>query len=194
MVPNNILVLGVLRTLGRGTCTDGIEELSNVGAETFRQFLLEYAAWASPKYYGLWVKPPRNETELRASMELYRLQGIPGAFAECDCTHAWWLMCPASLKAMHSGKEGFPTKVWELTANQAGKIFSVSKGQCGCTNDKKTCMFDGFVCDVRDGLYENVEYDLFTIDGVVIKMKGPFFLVDGGEKSIVFIFKASAFF
>ena len=178
--PLELLILGFLRVIGRGVCFDCVMELRDVGEETFRFFFHKYTRWGARKYYDCWVYPPRTEEELRASMDAYYRQGLAGIFGETDCTHIYWLRCTASEKAKHTGKEGYPTRAYEITANQSGRIFSVSKGQYGTRNDLTIVLFDGFMRMLREGLYANVEFSLFDRFGNEKKMKGPATLVDGG--------------
>ena len=46
-VPLNLLLLGVLRMLGRGTCTDGITELSEISETKMNSFLKDFCACVS---------------------------------------------------------------------------------------------------------------------------------------------------
>ena len=43
-VPLDLLLLGVLRMLGRGTCTDGITELSSISETKMNSFFKEFCA------------------------------------------------------------------------------------------------------------------------------------------------------
>lgn len=43
-VPLNLLLLGVLRMLGRGTCTDGITELSDISETKMNSFMKEFCS------------------------------------------------------------------------------------------------------------------------------------------------------
>ena len=44
-IPTELKLLGVLRILGRGTCFDGIEELSGISVPTMHSFFHSFTAW-----------------------------------------------------------------------------------------------------------------------------------------------------
>jgi hypothetical protein len=50
-IPLELQILGVLRVLGRGTCFDGIEELTGGSAESHRRFFHDFIIKFSRKYY-----------------------------------------------------------------------------------------------------------------------------------------------
>ena len=64
-IPLELQILGVLRVLGRGTCFDGIEELTGGSAESHRRFFHDFIIKFSRKYYSEYVYLPRNDDELK---------------------------------------------------------------------------------------------------------------------------------
>ena len=109
-VPVSLLVLGVLRMLGRGTCTDGINELSDISETTMMTFFKSFCKYVTSQYtcvlcilcclfffrwfretvYPVWVHPPRNPAELAKAMGPYCAVGLNGAFSSSDVIHIHW--------------------------------------------------------------------------------------------------------
>jgi hypothetical protein len=108
-VPLELKVLGVLRVLGRGTCFDGIEEISRASREIHRSFFHDFTRKFVEKYYDEYVSLPVSPDEVRKVMSIYERMGIPGAIGSTDCVHVKWEMCPAGFRNFCTGKEGYPT-------------------------------------------------------------------------------------
>ena len=116
-IPLPLQILSVLRVLGRGTCFDGIEEITGGSAEAHRVFFHDFCRRFSKRFYSTYVHIPETEEELKKAMSDYSRMGLPGAFASMDCVHARWGMCPTSLRNLCVGKEGYPTLAWQCHVN-----------------------------------------------------------------------------
>ena len=71
-VPTDLLLLGVLRILGRGTCLDGILELSGISVTTMDLFFHKFAKQYRKKLFPLHVHMPSSPSEISS---------VLGAFA-----------------------------------------------------------------------------------------------------------------
>jgi len=78
-IPTKIAVLGVLRMLGRGTCLDGIKELSSVSPAAMSQCFRDFCAWFRKEIYPKFVAPPKNKEELEKAMADYLVLGPSSA-------------------------------------------------------------------------------------------------------------------
>ena len=58
-------------------------------------------------------------------------------------------MCPASLRTLHTGKEGFPTIAYNVSCDHKGNAFFVTAGTYGSCNDKTIIRFDRHIDIVR---------------------------------------------
>ena len=97
-----------------------------------------------------------------------------------DCTHIKWTLCPKDKKHHASGKEGFPTLVFQVCVDQNKRVINVSQQFLGSINDKTICENDLFSLGVKHGTLSNIEYELYDKFGVKYKCKGGYLIVDGG--------------
>ena len=127
--------------------------------------------------YSDFVKEPEGE-ELIDIMELYRLLGLSGAIGSMDCTSVCYGRCPASLKWLYIGKDGYPTLSFQCVVDHNRKIHHVSEPFYGGTNDKTVTANDTFPCKVAAG------YDAY---GVPKLCKGAYLIVDGGYEKLGYL-------
>jgi hypothetical protein len=180
-VPLELQILGVLRVLGRGTCFDGIEEITGASAEVHRTFFHKFIEKFSKTYYKQYVYLPRDDTELEKTMLDYQRMGLPGVLGSTDCVHVKWERCPVARSNSCTGKEGYPTLAWQCTVNHKLRFMSVSKAFFGSTNDKTICKFDSLTANLHAGkIYKDVKYELYTSDGDTYEEKGVYLICDGG--------------
>lgn len=149
--PLELKLLGALRVLGRAHTFDDLEEVTFISKDRHRVFFKEFVEKFAEFYYPKVVKAPETEEEIRACMMEYTASGFPGAIGSTDCVHIWWDRCYAGHKNMHKGKEGYPTRAYEVTVNHKRQILAATAGFAGTYNDKTIVRFDGFVDEVHNG-------------------------------------------
>eukprot|EP00613_Pedinella_sp_CCMP2098_P060687 CAMPEP_0171982880 /NCGR_PEP_ID=MMETSP0993-20121228/272970_1 /TAXON_ID=483369 /ORGANISM="non described non described, Strain CCMP2098" /LENGTH=685 /DNA_ID=CAMNT_0012635561 /DNA_START=176 /DNA_END=2236 /DNA_ORIENTATION=+ len=88
-VPTELKLLGVLRVLGRGTCFDGIEELSGVSVSTMHSFFHKFTAWFREEVFPVFVSTPKTKEGLVQIEAAYKLLGLPGAVGSMDVVHKY---------------------------------------------------------------------------------------------------------
>ena len=182
--PLELKILGVLRVLGRGYCSDGIEELSFINAECNRTFFHSFCSLFSMKYFDVYCNPPVADAEISRTLSVSDRLGFPGCIGSTDCVHIRWERCPVGDRFLHKGKEGYPTIAYEVTVDHTSKIIAATKGFPGAKNDKTIVRFDGFVSAIHDGdLYANVRCKMCKENGEEYLEKGCYLLVDGGYHS-----------
>ncbi len=108
-LPLELKLLGLLRVLGRGTCFDGIEEITLGSAEAHRAFFHRFNKLFAERFYDKYVYAPRTAEEIRKTMGIYERLGLPGAIGSTDCVHIKWERCPVEVTNLCHGKEGYPT-------------------------------------------------------------------------------------
>jgi hypothetical protein len=98
-----------------------------------------------------------------------------------DVTHVAWHRCPVEEKHLNTGKEGFPTRAFEVVVDHTRRILYCSVGYRGAMNDKSIVKYNDFVCALRDNnIYQDKTFRLNAGDGVFKEYTGAWVLVDGG--------------
>ena len=90
----------------------------------------------------------------------YRVSGFPGCVCSVDCVHVRVWGVAANLKQVSTGKEKFPSRVFEAAVNHRGMIVSATKGFYGSVSDKSIVKFDGAMMAMKNGLYDANTYEL----------------------------------
>ena len=162
-IPVELLVLGVLRMLGRGYVLDGIKELSLISSTTMSTFFHRFNHETRRLLAPEWIKPPSSWQELAKTLRAYGFIGLPGCVGSFDVVHIWWDKCPTYLQNLFTGKEGFPTIAFQVHCLHNGWISWVCPGQYGSMNDKTVIRFDDYVSLIREGLYgKSIGYKLLS--------------------------------
>lgn len=179
-MPVEIKVLGALRTLRRGTIHDDVAEMTGAHAETHRRAFIKLIAAVPKLLYSQWVTIPAGDSEeLQKILSEYARLGFPNAVGSIDATHIHWARCPAHAANNHTGKEGYPTRAFNVAVSHSGRILSCSKGHPGARNDKAIVRYDGFVNRMRfDGLYSNLTTALKSGNGVDVLLRGGYLITD----------------
>ena len=180
-VPLELLILGSLRYLGRGWTFDDLEEATNIGLTTHRQFFHKFIKVGATELFKMWVKMPETEDEILDSMHEYHEAGFTGCIGSSDATHIIMEKCNARLKNHNSGgKDSHTTRVFNIVVNHRRKILNTTPGFPGRWNDKTIVLFDGMLRSMNEGkIYQNIEYDLWT-NGKYQKFRGAYVMVDNG--------------
>lgn len=180
-IPLELQLLGVLRVLGRGTCFDGVEELTGGSAEAHRSFFHKFCHLFVRKYYDEYVYLPRNNEEKARWMSDYARMGLPGAIGSTDCVHVKWERCPHGLLNVCTGKEGYATLAWQATVNHKMRFISVTRSFYGSSNDKTICKFDNLTQRMKSNIIYNEDvFELKDENGDTITEKGLYLICDGG--------------
>jgi hypothetical protein len=181
VVPVELKILGVLRVIGRGLCFDDVAEYCNTSAEIHRVFFHHFCVKFIAKYRETYLTPPTTDEQLDRIMRMYERGGFAGCVGSTDCTHIPWDRCPAQLRTIYKGKEGYPTIAYEVTVDHTHKILNVTPGTYGARNDKTIVRFDGFINALRRiSVYVNKSYMLEDIHGVRVESKDLNVICDNG--------------
>ena len=68
-----------------------------------------------------------------------------------DVVHIGWDCCPAALKVLYEGKEGYPIIGFQVISSYRKEILYVSIGYSGTRNDKQIMKVDDFPSDLHTG-------------------------------------------
>jgi len=166
--------------LGRGTCLDGITELSGISKTAMDAFFKDWCKWVRTCLYPEFVSAPRSKEELERRMLDYAILGLNGAFFSMDAVHVEWGMCPAKHQVLYTGKEGYPTVAYNCCVYHNGSYAHVSAGMYGSANDKTLVRFDPFIDTVRSApFFREAKFTVLTDDGEE-ELEGAYGIVDGG--------------
>ena len=81
-----LLVLCVLRYLGRGWTFDDLEEVTVINAETIRIFIHKFIEFGSTSLYNKYVRTPVTLDEIKDFAAEYQIAGLPGTIGSPLCT------------------------------------------------------------------------------------------------------------
>ena len=177
--PIELLVLGSLRLLTRNVTLDDLREQTFISSEVHRCFFTKFMSWYSTVVFPLFVRLPTLE-ELFDNGAEYRVSGFPGCVCSVDCVHVRVWGVSANLKQVSTGKEKFPSRVFEAAVNHRGMIVSATKGFYGSVSDKSIVKFDGAMMAMKNGLYDGNSYQIYDDEGVLYTVNGAYNLCDNG--------------
>ena len=158
--PVELLLLGVLRYLGRGWTFDDLEETTCIGEETHRQFFHLFILWGSTELFDLYVTHPTTSgDEFNGHSKEMEVCGLHGCIASTDATHVTMNRCPLSRSNENTGfKEKLPSRSYNICVNHRRQILHTTKGHPSRWNDKTLATFDTFVMKIKRGeiLQDNI--------------------------------------
>ncbi len=101
--PVELLLLGLLRYLGRGWTFDDIEEQTAILCDVHPAFFHHFIDFGSTTLYLMHVLTPVNLAEAKSNMSEYTEAGFPGGVRSSNCTHITTERCKYNLKNNHLG-------------------------------------------------------------------------------------------
>jgi Plant transposon protein len=170
-IPVEFKIMVALRILGRDHDCDSVYEVSGVPASTCNYLFRQFVSGMRIHYFNDMVYFPRGE-ELRRVMEVYRLLGFPGAAGSMDGTHCYWAMCPAEIRMLCKGKEGYPTLGWLAIVDHNRKVLYITDAFWGAENDIDMCRNDKFYTELLNGKLSQEKYFLLNSEGQPILTTG----------------------
>ena len=177
--PIEILNLGSLRILTRNVTLDDLYEQTFISAEVHRCFFKKFMHWYSVRVFPEVVKMPCLE-ELDSNSAEYSLAGFPGCVCSVDCVHVRVWGVSANLKQISTGKEKFPSRVFEVAVNRRGMILASTKGFYGSVTDETIVKFDSAMVSMKEGCYSSYQYSLYDAEGTSQLVKGGYAICDNG--------------
>ena len=147
-LPIELLLIGLLRYLGRGWMFDNIEEQTAISVSVHCNFFHKFIEFGSTTLYSMHVITPVNLAEAQTNMTEYTEAGFPGCVGSTDCTHITMERCEYNLKNNHLGaKSSHTTRTFNLTCNHRRRILHTTRGGPGRWNDMTTIRFDAWPND-----------------------------------------------
>lgn len=178
-IPVEFKTLVGLRMLGRGNCTDDIAEMSMIGASTINVIFKQFIYGVSKHMFPVYVKPPTGD-HLKEVMDTYCRLGFPGAVGSIDCTHIPWNKCPVSLTHLCKGIEKFTSLSFEVVVDHTRCIHSCTDGFIGTAPDSVIVLNDEYCKAIASGMYKDVEFSLYDVDGHWTTFHGAYLIANNG--------------
>ena len=181
-----LLLLGVLRYIGRAWTLDDVEEANGISRETNRRFLSLFLEYGSTILYRKWVIDPSLNKKISDQEKLFRLAGFNGCIGSSDATHVGMLSCAAWAQVLNKGyKLNMPSRTYNITVDHSRLIHGSTLGHPATWNDKTLILYDELVCGVNNGnIPDDFEFMLYERNekGEVVEVayKGVWFMVDNG--------------
>lgn len=130
------------------------------------------------------VRLPSGEDEDKVVEDFHQL-GFTGAAGSTDVTHVKWDCFPHSEQRLHTGKEGYPSIVYQATVDNSGRVLAVTTGFPGSFHDKMIIRFDSAVTKMKnDSVYKNRVFHPTAADGTTVECKGNYLLIDNGYHEV----------
>mmetsp|Transcript_17780 Transcript_17780/g.49766 ORF Transcript_17780/g.49766 Transcript_17780/m.49766 type:complete len:142 (+) Transcript_17780:154-579(+) len=108
--------------------------------------------------------------------------GFPGAVSSQDGVHVAWDNCPSQERYLYTGKEGYPSLVWNVNVTHNRKIINMHGPFAGGRNDKTTVRDDTFIEMLREAPeYAGAIWEaMCSLDGSTNTQTGLHCINDGG--------------
>ena len=113
-----LLVLCVLRYLGRAWTLCDLHENVVINRETIRLFIIKFIEFGSTTLFEQFVVQPRSKNELEYCNNEFCLAALPGCIGSTDATHVVTERCIYTLRQLHLGyKKEHTLRTYNLAVN-----------------------------------------------------------------------------
>jgi hypothetical protein len=184
--PLSLLVLCVLRYIGRGWTLDDLSENTGISEEVIRVFVHKFIEFGSTVLYKKFVVAPKTAEDAAEHTPEYEKAGLPGCVGSMDATHILLEKVEYRLRQSHLGfKSSHTARSYNITVNNRRKILATTTGHPARWNDKTVVLFDNFAVALHEGTtLQDVTFELYDVNscGSVFKQKyvGAWLIVDNG--------------
>ena len=121
--PSSLLLLAVLRYLGRAWTLDDLAESVCISQECVRSFLHVFLTFGSTVLYQRYVVTPSCADEAEDHMAEYSDAGFPGAVGSTDATHILLERVPNKHRQSHLGfKSTHTARAYNITVNHRRRV------------------------------------------------------------------------
>lgn len=127
-----------------------------------------------------YISFPSTLEQLQTIVSQYHGFHLPGACGSIDVVHVKWAQCPARDFNNCKGKESFPSVAFQCITDNRRRVLGIAPIQYGSRSDKHIVHLDPVVDKIRNGWYQDVEWEYVTINGEVKKERGVYLICDGG--------------
>ena len=186
--PIELLVMGCLAML-RNHSTNYLPSLTYISSQKFTSFFKIFCKTLRERFYPMYVKSPSTEEEIASAMKGYTDAGFPGVIGSADGVRVRMWNCSYNLKNQNiNGKQGVPTRLFDVVVSFTTEIFHTTKSYDGAKNDFDISAANPFLKKFRrDGEYTNIEWKYLDGEGVECSSRGLALLSDNGYCSSDFV-------
>ena len=179
-IKTELLVMGSLAMLA-GTVNNfrQLPTVTNICATDHSKFFLLFVD-RMESISSEWIYLPRNELDVKKTMDRYEEVGLPGAIGSIDVVHVRWRSCPAGDFNRSKGKEGFPSLAFECITDYDRRINGVFGPQFGTQNDKHIVKWDPNGASIRQDFYSRVKWNYHDENGEIASDIGLYLICDNG--------------
>jgi hypothetical protein len=131
-----LMVLSYLALMGDTIKVSQMETLTHLKAQTHRNFFKRFNQFGGTKLYRRFVNVESTAEGLRVSMKPFTMAGFPGCVGASDGVHVELLACPNKYTNLSTGKEGYPSRVWNCTCDFSDALCTPRRGIMGATTTK----------------------------------------------------------
>ena len=166
-----------------------LQDVTNVSDSIHRKFFFRFLRWGFDVLYPQCVKLPSNQTKFDEIMCDYKTMGFPGVMGSIDATHVKLNRCPDNYRQDSTGKEHFPTRVFQVCVSFNRRILHSTSGNFGSWNDKTISKYDPLLIALsKDTVGQDIKWNLKKSNGTIKPMVGGLHLIcDGGYPSWPFL-------
>lgn len=147
--PLALMILAYLALIGGGITFLFLEDVTYVSESAHRKFFAKFSFMGSTSLYKQYIKLPETNEEIAEATNRYRVYGLPGCIGSVDCTHIRLWCLRHILKHRNTGKEGFPSRSFQVIVTNDGKVISMTMGFEGATSDKTIAKFDNVLMGIK---------------------------------------------
>ena len=148
-----LLLLSVLRYLGRGWTYDDLQEATAISLHVHRDFIHTFILFGREVLYPKFVVYPKSSVEMRKHTREYEIAGFHGAVGSMDACHIVIEKCSHRLKQNHLGGKSKQTcRSFNLTCNHRRQILHTTPGHPARWNDKTIVLYDKLAVGLRSGI------------------------------------------
>ena len=179
--PLAMKVMACFRRLALGIPVSALEDMCGISEPVMSKFIQKWERWFVEKYHSEWVKMPEGE-ELDKAQALFAKCGLPGFVSSMDVVHVKYDRCPWGQRAIHTGKEGYPTLGYQFHCGHNRRIYWHSpEGFPGARNDKTIVRYDEIQRALKENPgYNEREYEVWVSNEDKEIKRGVHSLCDGG--------------
>eukprot|EP00965_Chrysotila_dentata_P192699 6175324-Pleurochrysis_carterae.AAC.1 len=149
--PLSIKILASLFMLAHGLSFFIVAEMAFISEQFLRVFFHGWTQWLADEIVKEYVAYPSDPEDIRAAEAVFARLGFLGAIASTDGVQVRWNCYPSTRTWMHEGKEGYPTRGFNVSVLHSRKIIHVMDSFAGHENDKTKALGDPFLVAIRDG-------------------------------------------
>ena len=170
--PLELKVAAVLEMCQSGQIFKTAERLYKISIPALDKFFHAFTRLQVLHEYDKHVYYPQSEEHINSVLTKHSLLGFPGTITQFDGVKVKWGGCPAADKFANTGKEGYPTRLFNVAGDATKMVHHVHGSHPGARNDLTTSYFDEYMQAMKDGLYGSRKFKVYQKGGGQLELSG----------------------